>query len=200
MMLDFILGAGIVLLGIFIVLFILSFFTVGQQSVVMIERFGRFLRAASPGFHWKLPGIDKISGVLNLRIQQIEVRVETKTHDNVFVNILVVTQYRVIPSQVYDAFYKLEDPDQQIKSYIFDVVRANVPTLVLDDVFSKKDDIAQQVKKELRDVMQEFGYEIIQTLITDIQPDENVKKVTNEVIRLVNSSNHSRIKIQSMAP
>ena len=192
MILDFILGLSVVLIGIVIVLFILSFYTVGQQNIVMIERFGRFLRAASPGFHWKLPGIDRVSGVLNLRIQQLEVRVETKTQDNVFVNILVATQYRVIPEQVYDAFYKLENPDEQIKAYIFDVVRANVPTLVLDDVFSRKDDIAKQVKKELRDVMQEFGYEIIQTLITDIQPNENVKKAMNEI----NTAQRLRIAAQ----
>ncbi len=168
------------------------FFTVKQQTVVILERFGRFLRFCKPGLHMRMPFMDKIRGTLDLRIQQLDVKVETKTEDNVFVSVLVALQFRAISSKIYEAFYQLENPEEQITSYIFDVVRAKVPSLCLDDVFSKKDDIAISVSDELSSIMAEFGYEIVKALITDIQPDEHVKQAMNEI----NTSQRLRMAAQ----
>jgi regulator of protease activity HflC (stomatin/prohibitin superfamily) len=118
---------------------------------------------------------------VNLRVQQLDVRVETKSQDNVFVNMTVSVQYFVLPERIYDAFYRLEDAQRQITSYVFDVVRAQVPGTSLDDVFSKKDEIAEVVKVELSHVMEGFGYGILKALVTDIEPDAKVKEAMNEI-------------------
>lgn len=166
----------------FSVLIVLSgFFTVRQQTVTVIERLGKFHRIARSGLNFRLPMIDVIRGSISLRIQQLDVTVETKTKDNVFVKSLVSVQYRVREDKIYDAFYKLTDHQGQIRSFVFDVVRAEVPKMLLDDVFEKKDDIANAVKRELTDTMQEFGYEIVKALITDIDPDIKVKSAMNEI-------------------
>ena len=164
-------------------LFILfsSFFTVKQQTSVVIERFGKFLGIRHSGLQLKLPIIDRIAGRVNLRIQQLDVIIETKTHDNVFVKLKVSVQFMVIKDNVYDAFYKLEYPHDQITAYVFDVVRAEVPKLKLDDVFERKDDIAVAVKRELNEAMTTYGYDIINTLITDIDPDIQVKNAMNRI-------------------
>jgi regulator of protease activity HflC (stomatin/prohibitin superfamily) len=125
--------------------------------------------------------VDKISGRLSLRILQLDVIVETKTKDNVFVKLKVSVQYKVIEDKVYDAFYKLDFPQDQITSYVFDVVRAEVPKMILDDVFEKKDEVANAVKSELNDAMSNYGYNIIKTLVTDIDPDAEVKKTMNKI-------------------
>ncbi|CAG0905226.1 unnamed protein product [Cyprideis torosa] len=122
-------------------------------------------------------GIGKIS----LKIQQLDVSIETKTKDDVFVKLKVSVQFLVIPDKVYEAFYKLDNPHSQITAYVFDVVRAEVPKLRLDDVFEKKDDIAIAVRRELQDAMNEYGYDIIKTLVTDIDPDEQVKAAMNRI-------------------
>ena len=158
-----------------------SFFTVKQQSSAIVERFGKFHSIRESGLHLKIPVVDKISGVLNLRIQQLDVIIETKTKDNVFVKMKVSVQFKVIKEKVYDAFYKLEYPHDQITSYVFDVVRAEVPKLKLDDVFERKDDIAIAVKRELNEAMTTYGYDIINTLITDIDPDIQVKNAMNRI-------------------
>jgi len=158
-----------------------AFFTVQQQSCAIIERFGKYHRVAKSGLHFKIPFIDTISTKLSLRINQLNVSVETKTKDNVFVNLLVAVQYRVLPEKVYEACYMLQDPEEQIKAFVFDLVRAQVPLLDLDDVFSKKDDIANAVKTELEGQMAEFGYGIIKALVTDVNPDANVKAAMNEI-------------------
>ena len=152
------------------------FFIVKQQSSAVIERFGKFTSIRSSGLQLKLPLIDRIAGRLSLKIQQLDVLVETKTKDDVFVKIKVSVQYLVVPERVYDAFYKLDLPQDQITSYVFDVVRAEVPKLKLDYVFEKKDDIAIAVKSELNDAMINYGYDIIKTLVTDIDPDPQVKR------------------------
>ena len=170
-----------IVIGILFLLFSSSFFVVKQQSAVLIERFGRFVRIAKPGLNFKLPIVEKKAGILNLRILQLDVLVETKTRDNVFVKIEVSVQYRVMESAIYEAFYKLESQSQQIQSFVFDVVRAKVPSIDLDDVFAKKDDIAKEVRRELFETMGTFGYEIIKTLVTDIQPNANVKDAMNEI-------------------
>lgn len=159
----------------------LSIFTVDQQSVKIIQRLGKFTHAAGPGLNFKIPLIDQVAGNLSLRVNQLDVKVETKTEDNVFLHVLVSVQFFVDPNKVYEAFYKLEDPSRQITSFVFDVVRAKVPKIKLDDVFEKKDEIAVAVKEELEQVMSDFGYGIVKTLVTDIDPDAKVKIAMNEI-------------------
>ncbi|AWG24540.1 SPFH domain-containing protein [Flavobacterium kingsejongi] len=167
------------IVGLFI--FLSSFFTVKQQTAVVVERFGRFLSIRNSGLQLKIPIVDKIAGKINLKIQQLDVIIETKTKENVFVKMKVSVQFKVIQDKVYEAFYKLEYPHDQITSYVFDVVRAEVPKLKLDDVFERKDDIAIAVKRELNEAMTTYGYDIINTLITDIDPDIQVKNAMNRI-------------------
>ncbi len=158
-----------------------TFFTVHQRSVKIIQRFGKFIRETGPGIHTKVPFIDRVAGSVNMRVQQLDVEIETKTEDNVFVRMMVSVQFYALPDKVYDAFYKLDNPNRQITSYVFDVVRAQVPKIKLDDVFEKKDDIADIVMSELAQVMEGFGYGILKALVTDIDPDPKVKESMNEI-------------------
>ena len=158
-----------------------TIFTVQQQTSVVVQRFGRFARIYGAGLNFKLPVIEQIAGRVNLRLQQLDVKIETKTKDNVFVHMVVAVQYLIRPDQVFDAFYKLQDPHKQITSFVFDVVRANVPKMLLDEVFENKEDIAKAVRTELSEAMDDFGYDIRQTLITDIDPDDKVKQAMNEI-------------------
>lgn len=158
-----------------------AFFMVRQQTSAIVERFGKFTSVRSSGLQLKIPLIDRVAGRVNLRVQQLDVIVETKTKDDVFVKLKVSVQFKVIENNVYNAFYKLEYPHDQITSYIFDVVRAEVPKLRLDYVFERKDDIANAVKKELNEAMTRYGYDIINTLITDIDPDQQVKNAMNRI-------------------
>ena len=170
-----------VILLIILIALLGMFFIVKQQSAVIIERLGKFNGVRGAGFQLKIPFIDTIAGRISLKIQQLDVMVETKTKDDVFVKIKVSVQYVVIKEKVFEAFYKLDNPYSQITSYVFDVVRAEVPKLRLDDVFEKKDDIAIAVKSELQEAMNEYGYDIIKTLVTDIDPDEQVKHAMNRI-------------------
>lgn len=158
-----------------------SFFTVKQATAAVVERLGKFHSVRHAGLHLKIPFIDQVSKRLNLRIQQLDVMIDTKTLDNVFLKMKVSVQYSVIREQVADAYYKLEFPEAQITSYVFDVVRAEVPKMKLDDVFVRKDDIAIAVKSELQEAMQSYGYDIIKALVTDIDPDEQVKHAMNRI-------------------
>ncbi|NBV06873.1 MAG: SPFH domain-containing protein [Proteobacteria bacterium] len=171
---------AMIILGILAIAFF-SLFTVGQQSAAVVQRFGKFVRIANPGLNILIPFVEKVVGVVNLRVDQLDVKVETKTEDNVFLHVLVSVQFCVQPDRVYEAFYKLQDPARQITSFVFDVVRAKVPKIKLDDVFEKKDEIAIAVKEELEEVMSDFGYGIIKTLVTDIDPDKKVKESMNEI-------------------
>jgi len=168
---------------IFVVVLILSsgLFIVKQQTSAVVERFGKFIAIRKPGLHFKVPVIDKIAGRVSLRILQLDVIVETKTKDDVFVKLKVSVQYKILADNVYDAFYKLDFPQDQITSYVFDVVRAVVPKMRLDDVFEKKDEIANAVKGELNDAMINYGYDIIKALVTDIDPDSEVKTAMNRI-------------------
>lgn len=159
----------------------LSIFTVKQQTAAIMERFGKFLIVKQSGLQIRIPLIDRIAGRISLKIQQLDVIVETKTKDDVFVKLKVSVQYKVIKDKVYDAFYKLDYPHDQITSYVFDVIRAEVPKMKLDDVFEKKNDVAIAVKSELNDSMIEYGYDIIKTLVTDIDPDAQVKNAMNRI-------------------
>ena len=168
-----------------------TFFVVKQQSAAVIERFGKFTSIRQSGLQLKIPIIDRVAGRLSLRIQQLDV-VETKTKDDVFVKIKVSVQFMVIKEQVYDAFYKLDYPSDQITSYVFDVVRAEVPKMILDDVFEKKHDVAIAVKGELNDAMKNYGFDIIKTLVTDIDPDSQVKESMNRI----NASEREKVAAQ----
>ncbi|MDG1698252.1 MAG: SPFH domain-containing protein [Polaribacter sp.] len=169
-----------------------AFFTVKQQTAAVIERFGKFSAIRQSGLRFKIPLIDRIAGKLSLKIQQLDVIIETKTLDDVFVKLKVSVQYKVIYEKVYDAFYKLDYPHDQITSYVFDVVRAEVPKMRLDDVFVKKDDIAIAVKSELNEAMMTYGYDIIKTLVTDIDPDAQVKEAMNRI----NASEREKVAAQ----
>lgn len=169
-----------------------ALFTVKQQSAAIIETFGKFTAVKHSGIHFKIPLVQVIAGRISLKIQQLDVIIETKTLDDVFVKLKVSVQFMVIKDKVYDAFYKLDYPHDQITSYVFDVVRAEVPKMKLDDVFVKKDDIAIAVKAELNDAMMEYGYDIIKTLVTDIDPDAQVKAAMNRI----NASEREKIAAQ----
>ena len=182
---------------IFIILFIVlvlfgTLFIVKQQSAAVVERFGKFISVRQSGLQIKIPIVDRVAGRLSLRVQQLDVVVETKTKDDVFVKVKVSVQFKVIKDKVYDAFYKLDFPQDQITSYVFDVVRAEVPKMILDDVFEKKDDIAIAVKGELNDAMINYGFDIIKTLVTDIDPDAQVKESMNRI----NASEREKVAAQ----
>jgi regulator of protease activity HflC (stomatin/prohibitin superfamily) len=166
-------GAFILLLG--------AFFTVKQQTAAVVERFGKFTSMRHSGLQLKIPVVDRVAGRINLKVRQLDVIVETKTKDDVFVRLKISVQFQVIYDKVYDAFYKLENPQDQITSYVFDVVRAEVPKMKLDDVFERKDDVAIAVKRELNEAMSGYGYDIIKTLVTDIDPDVQVKNAMNRI-------------------
>ena len=170
-----------VIIFIILLLLISGIFVVKQQTSAVIERFGKFIAIRKPGLHFKIPIIDRIVGRVSLRILQLDVIVETKTKDDVFVKLKVSVQYKILANNVYDAFYKLDFPQDQITSYVFDVVRAVVPKMRLDDVFEKKDEIANAVKGELNDAMVNYGYDIIKALVTDIDPDGEVKTAMNKI-------------------
>ena len=181
-----------ILLPIGLLLLFFTFFIVKQQSAAIVERFGKFVGVRQSGLQLKIPIIDSVAGRLSLRIQQLDVVVETKTKDDVFVKLKVSVQFKVIKEKVYDAFYKLDNPADQITSFIFDVVRAEVPKLILDDVFIKKDDVAIAVKSEIQEAMTEYGFQIIKTLVTDIDPDAQVKESMNRI----NASEREKVAAQ----
>jgi regulator of protease activity HflC (stomatin/prohibitin superfamily) len=179
-MVTYLFGAGVLAIAM-VAVFRATFFTVQQRTTAIVQRLGKFMREAGPGIQVKIPFIDRVVGRVNLRVQQLDVEIETKTEDNVFVRMVVAVQYYVLPEKVYDAFYKLDNASRQITSFVFDVVRAQVPKIKLDDVFEKKDDIANIVKSELAQVMEGFGYGILKALVTDIDPDAKVKESMNEI-------------------
>src|SRR3984885_14181087 len=171
-----------VIVGILVLGTILNgFFQVRTAEAVVIQRMGKFLRVANAGINFKLPWLDQIAGRIDLRVQQLALDVETKTKDNVFVKIPVSVQYHVIPEKVYEAFYKLANPKQQISSYVFNVILGHVPKMILDDAFLQQSDIAIAIKEGLDDVMKTYGYAIDQALVTDIEPDEKVKAAMNDI-------------------
>ncbi|XP_052166803.1 hypersensitive-induced response protein-like protein 2 [Oryza glaberrima] len=155
---------------------------IDQSTVAIKENFGKFSEVLEPGCHF-LPWCigQQIAGYLSLRVKQLDVRCETKTKDNVFVTVVASVQYRALADKASDAFYKLSNTREQIQSYVFDVIRATVPKLNLDDAFEQKNDIAKAVEDELEKAMSAYGYEIVQTLIIDIEPDVHVKRAMNEI-------------------
>lgn len=168
-----------VVLGLFLIS--TGLFIVKQQTAVIIQRFGKFHSIRQSGLNFKIPILDQVAGRISLKIQQLDVPVETKTKDDVFVSLKVSVQYRILTKSIYEAFYELQNPTEQITSYIFDVVRAEVPKLILDDVFLRKDDIAVAILRELDDAMNAYGYGIVKALVTDIDPDAAVKQAMNHI-------------------
>ncbi|WP_185858571.1 SPFH domain-containing protein [Blattabacterium cuenoti] len=169
-----------------LILLMLSFFSsfifiINQQTAAIVERMGKFHSIRYAGLNFKIPILDHIIGKLTLKIQQLDILVDTKTKDNVFVKVKISVQFKVIKEKVYEAFYKLDNSHAQITSYIFDVVRAEVPKMRLDDVFERKDHIAIVVKKELEGAILGYGYSIIKALVTDLEPDEQVKQAMNRI-------------------
>jgi regulator of protease activity HflC (stomatin/prohibitin superfamily) len=174
-------GFVVFLIIVLLIILMTGLFTVRQQTSAIVERFGKFKKVSPAGLNFKIPLIDRISGRVSLRVQQLDVRVETKTKDNVFVFVVVSVQYHVLENKVLDAFYRLQNPQEQITAFVFDTVRARVPNTNLDELFQMKDDIANAVKVELDQVMDDFGYGIIKALVTDIDPDAKVKISMNEI-------------------
>ena len=188
----FLLISFLIILGILISML----YVVRQQSVAIVERFGRYQKIATSGIHMRLPfGIDKIAARIQLRLLQSEIVVETKTKDNVFVMMNVATQYRVNEQNVTDAYYKLMRPEAQIKSYIEDALRSSVPKLTLDELFEKKDEIALEVQHQVAEEMTTYGYIIVKTLITKVEPDVEVKQSMNEI----NAAQRKRVAAQELA-
>lgn len=171
--------------GVFLFLIIIivfsGLFTVKQQTAYIVERLGKYQSVRNAGLQFKVPFVDRIAGKINLKIQQLDVIVETKTKDDVFVRLKVSVQYLVLKEKIYEAFYKLENPHEQITAYVFDTVRAEVPKMKLDDVFERKDDIAVAIRRELQEAMNTYGYDIIKALVTDIDPDVAVKNAMNRI-------------------
>ena len=188
----FLLFSFLIILGILISML----YVVRQQSVAIVERFGRYQKIATSGIHMRLPfGIDKIAARIQLRLLQSEIVVETKTKDNVFVMMNVATQSRVNEQNVTDAYYKLMRPEAQIKSYIEDALRSSVPKLTLDELFEKKDEIALEVQHQVAEEMTTYGYIIVKTLITKVEPDAEVKQSMNEI----NAAQRKRVAAQELA-
>jgi regulator of protease activity HflC (stomatin/prohibitin superfamily) len=180
-------GPGLIAIGILTIFFLIivgsGMFTVQQQTHAVVERFGRFRKVSPPGLNFKWPLFETIAGRVTHRVQELEIKVESKTKDDVFVDILIAVQYYVSDdaNAVQSAFYRLTNPRQQISSYVFDTVRALVPDMAVDHVFAEKDKIAQAVKDRLQVTVQQFGFTILQSLVNDIQPDAKVKDAMNQV-------------------
>jgi regulator of protease activity HflC (stomatin/prohibitin superfamily) len=173
---------GIFLLAVVILIIIgSSFYTVTQQTVAIIERFGRYVRTEPPGLRMKFPIIEQVAKRVSLKVQQMVVEVESKTQDNVFVKLPVAVQYQVTRGRESDSYYQLANHEDQIESYVLDVVRAQVPKMSLDEVFERKDDVGQVVKKELGESMGMYGFTIVNALVRDVDPAEGVKIAMNEI-------------------
>ena len=181
-----------IIIFVVLVLVVSGLFTVKQQTIAIIERFGKFQSTRNPGLQLKIPLIDKVAGRVSLRVQQLDVIVETKTKDDVFVHLKISVQFLIRQGHVYDAFYKLQNPHEQITAFIFDVVRAEVPKMILDDVFEKKEEIALAIQRDLKQAMLNYGYDIIKALVTDIDPDEKVKIAMNRI----NAADREKIAAQ----
>nr|WP_105118308.1 SPFH domain-containing protein [Streptococcus suis] len=179
-----------------LILVVSGLYVVKQQTVAIVERFGKYQKTSTSGINFKIPfGVDVIAARIQLRMLQSEIVVETKTQDNVFVTMNVATQYRVNENNVTDAYYKLMHPEAQIKSYIEDALRSSVPKLTLDELFEKKDEIALEVQKQVAEEMSTYGYVIVKTLITKVEPDAEVKQSMNEI----NAAQRKRVAAQELA-
>ncbi|MEN9946620.1 MAG: hypothetical protein RLZZ293_1006 [Pseudomonadota bacterium] len=177
-------GAFIVILILFLlitIVLVMTLFVVPQQRVAVIERFGKFHRTAPAGLNMRIPFIEIIAAKVSTQIQQLDVTTNTKTKDNVTLEIITSVQLLIDEQKVFDAFYKLSNPSAQIRSYVFDIVRAQVPSMTLDKVYESKDEIANNIELALSKQMAEFGYVVTKSLITDINPDKRVLDAMNQI-------------------
>uniref|UniRef100_A0A7S3VCM2 Band 7 domain-containing protein n=1 Tax=Chaetoceros debilis TaxID=122233 RepID=A0A7S3VCM2_9STRA len=170
-------------------------FTISTAETGVIERFGKFNRLAKPGLGFLICGAEQLAGRLSFRVQQLDVRLETKTMDNVFVTAVVSIQFQVLEEKAWNAFYSLSDPRKQITAHVYDVLRAEIPNLELDALFEAKEELAQTVKAALAQTMTQYGYQIMQALITDLDPDQRVKNAMNEI----NSSKRLKFAVAERA-
>jgi len=171
----------VAVVAIFVLITVLkTMYTVRTYSAGVVERFGKFNRIAHPGLQFLVPYCETVR-IVDLQVRQAVVNVETKTKDNVFVTIPVSVQYQVVETKVFDAYYKLSNPQAQIESYVFNSILGHVPTLTLDEAFEQQQQISAAVKKDLDDVMDTFGYNILRALVTDIVPDAKVKAAMNDI-------------------
>lgn len=185
-----------VILVVLAVLLLFSWaYVVPQQVIYIVEAFGKFSRADSAGIHFKRPFVDRIAGKISLRVQQLDNKIVTKTLDNVYVTCEVSVQYQVNSKNVADAFYKLEDPEMQIKAYVEDAVRSAIPQLNLDDAYTAKDEIASEVQSVIADAMNDYGYVIVKTLVTSIEPDKSIREAMNSI----NEANRKREAAKAQA-
>ena len=171
---------------VFILLIILGtlfdgYFIVRTREAAILERLGKFQKVAHAGLHFKMPWIDRVRDKISLQVRQLDVMVETKTKDNVFVQIPVAVQYEVVQGREREAYYMLSNHEQQIVAYVQDNVRSSVANMNLDDSFSSKDTIARNVAASLRDNMAEYGWNFVNTLVTDIRPDSRVRESMNSI-------------------
>lgn len=172
---------GLIVLVLLIVFLALSLFIVPQQSAFVVERLGKFKRVADAGLKFKIPVVDRIAGKVNLRVSQLDIKLETKTEDNVFVAISASTQFRVNPQDVARSFYELNNPTQQMRSYMEDALRSTIPSMTLDTIFAEKDNIALQVQQSISEEMSQFGFTVIKTLVTAIDPSDEVKRSMDSI-------------------
>lgn len=178
-----------------VILGVLTAFVVPQQSVYIIESFGKFSRAETAGLHFKIPVVEMVAGKVSLRVRQLDNVISTKTRDNVFVEAEVSVQYQVSPRRADDAFYKLENPDAQIRSYVEDAIRSAVPKLDLDDAYDRKDDVAREALSIISDAMGNYGYEVLSVLVTSIEPDASIREAMNSI----NEANRRREAAKAQA-
>jgi len=167
-----------------VILIALAIFMVRQQTFAVIERWGKFNKSVGPGLHLKVPIMDRVAGRVSIRVQELNVSIKTKTNDNVFVDLLIAVQYFVDgEDKIWDAFYRLTNPQTQMESWIFDNVRAKVPGMTLDSVFENKEEIAKEIEDSLSARLSEYGYKLVRALVNDIQPDKGVADAMNEINR-----------------
>lgn len=185
----------LVIIVLLIVFGVLTAFVVPQQSVYIIESFGKFSRAETAGLHFKVPVMETVAGKVSLRVRQLDNVISTKTRDNVFVEAEVSVQYQVSPRRADDAFYKLENPDAQIRSYVEDAIRSAVPKLDLDDAYDRKDDVAREALSIIADAMGNYGYEVLSVLVTSIEPDASIREAMNSI----NEANRRREAAKAQA-
>jgi len=179
-MLPFSLVALFVIGLFFLILIAKTYYTVRTYTAGVVERFGKFDRITRPGLHFLFPFAERVYFV-DLQVKQAQFSVETKTHDNVFVQIPVSVQYQVLDEKIYDAFYKLSAPQKQIESFVFNSILGHVPKLTLDETFEQQSGISVAVKVELDAIMSGFGFNILTALVTDIIPDSKVKDAMNDI-------------------
>jgi regulator of protease activity HflC (stomatin/prohibitin superfamily) len=183
----------IAVLGLFVLVTVIkTMYTVRTATVGVVERFGKFNRIVKPGLHALLPYAEHVYFV-DLQVKQLQVQVETKSRDNVFVQIPVSVQYQVLEDKVYDSFYRLSAPQKQIESFVFNSILGHVPKLTLDEAFEQMASISAAVKTDLDAIMGGFGFNILTALVTDIVPDIKVKTAMNDI----NSAQRQQVAAQA---